>query len=262
MRLSVRSLLALSVCAWAVSVPARGEIIGYTTDTVIPHLETLDDAILSEAWDDLEDDGHTLVRVDSLAPGPLAGLDTLVVGVVKNGFALSPSQVDVIESFVLDGGKLVFLGENNAFFHANNVAVGGRFGIEYPTADPSDTVMTDVPLPRHPVMDGPHGVVNSIDGSGNAATFYGSMSSPGPHGRSFLDFPGGNSAGVVIEPDALGLDSGLVIALAEITVWENPLYGEDDNRALWRNIFAYVPEPATLSLLVIGGLAMVCRRRR
>lgn len=216
-----------------------GEVIGYTTDAVISHYLTLED--LTEAFDDLVADGHTLVPIRSLTSASLAPLDCLYVGLVRNGFQLSKEQIDAIEVFVRHGGKLVFQGENNTFFHENNVAVGARFRIGFPATDPRQNALTDVN--SHPITQGPYGAVGVVNGSANAPEGYGSMISPGPNGFSLVDFTTGESGGIVIEPGNLGPQSGLIVFFAEINVWlENYLQG--DNRALWRNTFAYDPAPA------------------
>jgi hypothetical protein len=222
------------------------ETIGYTTNSVVPHYQSLDDAAMSTVRGDLEAAGHTLVPVNSLNPGDLDGLDRLVIGVVAPPYTLSEAQMDVVESFVLDGHDLVFLGENNNYFRDNNVVVGGRFGITYPPVggDPLETVLDLVAT--HPIMQGPFGDVTVVDGSNNNPTYYGSMLDPGPSGISILDFPGGNSACVVIEPCMLGLTSGCVVAVAEVNVWDNGQVNAGENRIFWNNIFAYSPEcPAT-----------------
>jgi len=238
----------------------QGALIGYTTDSVISHYRSLDNSTISQGRTDLINDGHTLTPVNSLTAGDLSGLDTLVVGVVRDGYTLSSSQVDVIESFVLGGGNLVFLGENE-LFNANNIMVGGRFGITYPAQMPPEVILNNVVLPRHAIMAGPYGQVDVVDGSNNSSTAYGGMTSPGPYGRSILDFPGGESAAVVIERNAIAAGSGIVVAFAEINIWDNSQYFAGDNRALWRNTFTYVPEPATLALLGLGGLLLRFRKR-
>lgn len=217
-----------------------GQVIGYTTHAVIYHFATLDELTL--AFDDLVADGHTLVPINALTLANLVQLDCLVVGVVNSGLQLSKEQIDAIEIFARHGGKLVFLGENNTFFHENNVAVGSRFRIGFPEQDPPEVVLTDVNA--HPITQGPHGAVQVVDGSRNSSTFYGSMLSPGPNGFSLVDFPGTGSAGIVIEPGNLGPSAGLIVSYAEINVWTDNAYLDGDNRALWRNTFAYAPRPA------------------
>ena len=69
------------------------------------------------------------------------------------------------------------------------------------------------------------------------------MISPGPNGTSIINFPGGHSAGVVIEPDAHEPGSGLIVAYSDINAWHDAGYLDADNRALWRNTFAYCPTP-------------------
>lgn len=220
---------------------AGGEVIGYTTNTLIHHNTEL--TSMSQASADLVADGHTLVPVNALtSQADLAGIDRLVVGVVSPRAVLSTAQVDVIEEFVNNGGKLVFLGENFVFFD-NNTAVGGRFGIVYPTSNPPEVVLTDIQ--SHPITLGPFGAVATLDGSRNQPGAFGSMSSPGPNGVSIIDFPGGDSAAVVIEPDAHAPGSGLVVAYSDINPWHDNLYLAADNRALWRNTFAYCPTPGT-----------------
>ncbi|MBU0719099.1 MAG: hypothetical protein KJ749_12685 [Planctomycetes bacterium] len=214
-------------------------VIGYTTDAIITHVRSLDHFEFALARADLEGDGHTLVPLAFLHPTILADVNTLVVGFLSDLQTLTPAQVNVIENFVRGGGKLVFLGENNTFYHANNVALGGRFGIEYPLTDPPECIIIDVPDPRHGIMAGPYGEVDVVDGCPQPAGRFGSMSSPGPYGRSILDFPGGNSAAVVIEPGALGPGSGPVIAFTDVNVWQLDRYNAADNRALWRNAFAH-----------------------
>jgi hypothetical protein len=158
------------------------------------------------------------------------------------GLQLSKEQIDTIELFARHGGKLVFLGENNTYFHENNVAVGTRFRVGFPETDPPEIVLTDVNV--HPITQGPHGTVAVLDGSRNGPTFYGSMLSPGPKGFSLVDFPGGGSAGIVIEPGNFGPTAGLIVFFAEIDIWTDNAYQLADNRALWRNTFAYDPAPA------------------
>ena len=207
---------------------------------MIGHSNTLDE--LTQAFDDLVADGNTLVPINVLTPANLAQLDCLFVGLVDVGLQLSKEQIDAIELFARHGGKLVFLGENNNNFHENNVAVGARFRVGFPETDPPEIVLTDVNV--HPITQGPHGTVAVLDGSRNAPTFYGSMLSPGPKGFSLVDFPGGGSAGIVIEPGNLGPSAGLIVFFAEINIWTDNAYQFGDNRALWRNTFAYDPAPA------------------
>ena len=214
-----------------------GQVIGYTTDAVIGHFITLDE--LTRAFDDLVADGNTLVPINVLTPANLVQLDCLVVGLVDDDLQLSEEQIDAVELFARHGGKLVFLGENNNNFHENNVAVGARFRVGFPETDPPEIVLTDVNV--HPITQGPHGTVAVLDGSRNAPTFYGSMLSPGPKGFSLADFPGGASGGIVIEPGNLGPGAGLIVFFAEVNVWTGNAYLDGDNRALWRNTFAYDP---------------------
>jgi len=173
----------------------------------------------------------------------LARMDRIVVGVISPAPAavLSTAQVDVIEEFVNNGGKLVYLGENFVFFDINT-AVGGRFGIVYPTSNPPEVILTDIKA--HPITLGPFGAVGTLDGSRNQPGAFGSMSSPGPNGISIIHFPGGDSAAVVIAPDAHAPGSGPIIAYSDINAWHDNLYLTADNRALWRNTFAYCPTPA------------------
>jgi hypothetical protein len=163
--------------------------------------------------------------------------------------------MDVVEDFVLQGGRLVFLGEHNLDIHPNNVVVGGRFGIEYPpegTEQPE--VFIDVFQP-HPITDGPFGRLSFIDGSINSPGCFGSMTSPGPNGISVMEFAGGNSGCVVIEPEVLGPNSGLVVAVAEVCIWFNSEIVLADNRAFWRNIFAYSPTgPVGVEAHTWGGI--------
>lgn len=213
--------------------------IGYTTNSVVQHYGDLDDASRTTARTDLVAQGHTLVPINSLDPGDLAGLDGLIIGVVSHLDQLSAAQMDVVEDFVLAGGNLYFIGENNSHFRDNNVVVGGRFGIEYPAVDPSEVILDLVSA--HPAIQGPYGPVALVDGSNNNPTFYGSMSSPGPYGLSILDFPGGNSACVIIEAGLLAPTAGFVIAVAEVNVWDNDQIDVADNRVYWNNLFAYAP---------------------
>jgi len=246
--------------AWNPSQPLLPENIGYTTNTLIPHYQTIADAVHSTCWGDLIAAGHTMIPVNSLNPGDLNGLDRVVVGVVSPGQVLSTAQVDVIETFVLGGGKLVFLGENNNHFRDNNVAVGGRFGIAYPPVggDPPETILNIVAT--HPIMQGPYGNVNTVDGSNNSSGYYGSMASAGPNGASILDFPGGNSACVVIEPGALGPNSGVIVAVAEVNIWDNDQVNYGDNRIFWNNIFAYCPtQPTAVEAATWGAVKAVFR---
>ncbi len=100
---------------------AAGEVIGYTTNALIQHNTELSTMVQASA--DLVIDGPTLVPVNALnSIADLAGLDRLVVGVISPNQVLSTAQVDVIEEFVNNGGKLVYLGENFVFFNINTLA--------------------------------------------------------------------------------------------------------------------------------------------
>jgi hypothetical protein len=108
-------------------------------------------------------------------------------------------------------------------------------------------------------MQGPYGNVITIDGSNNTATFYGSMSSPGPYGNSILDFSGGSSACVVIEPGNFAPGSGLVVAVAEVNIWDNGQIALGDNRIFWNNIFAYCTASTAVKPVTWGGLKVTYR---
>lgn len=219
---------------------AGGQRTGYTTSQVAFHTLTLVDLFV--ASDDLVNAGNTLVPINSLDPGTLAGIDRLVVGLLAD--PLSAADMDAVEAYVLAGGDLVYLGENNTFFRDLNQQVGGRFGIEYPIVDPPQVVLRDIV--DHPITNGPFGQVNEVDGSSNEARFFGSMRSAGPYGQDLVLFPGGNSAVVVIEPGALAPGAGSVIAFSEINIFFNT-YALGDNRALWQNAFAYDPPSSVVT---------------
>lgn len=216
-----------------------GQRIGYTTTQVVMHTLTLVDLFV--ASDDLVNAGNTLVPINSLDSSTLEGIDRLVVGLLAD--PLTDADMDAIEAYVLGGGDLVYLGENNRFFRDLNRQVGGRFGIEYPIVDPPQVILRDIV--DHPITNGPFGQVNEVDGSSNEPRFFGSTRGPGPYGQDLVLFPGGNSAVVVIEPGALAPLAGSVIAFSEINIFFNT-YALGDNRVLWMNAFAYQP-PASVA---------------
>jgi len=214
---------------------AGGEVIGYTTDASYPHFYELPD--LSMAAADLVADGHTLVPIGPLSTSALEGIDRLVLG-LADGFRawVTSADLDVIEAYVRDGGRVVFLGENNLFFHASNQAVGLRFEILYSDSDPAQNNFTAIHA--HPITSGPFGAVELVWSPYNTPVGFGSIETTGPYASSLVDFDNGFSASAVIEPNALAPGSGVFVAFPDVNVFLED-YQVAHNRRLWRNAFAY-----------------------
>lgn len=217
-------------------VGVEGKTIGYSTEFIVPHDLRL--TFFPAASQDLVDDGFTLVPVDSLDAAALENVDILFLGLFDTNTSLDALQTIQILQFVLSGGALVFLGENNLGYGAGNVSVGGPFGLEFPDLDPDQDVLTDVRL--HPLTRKPLGPITSVRAPINQPGFFGSIADPGPFGKTLVAFEDGSAHVVVIEPGALAPGSGRVLFVSEANTYLQD-YFLGNNRELWRNLFAYDP---------------------
>ena len=177
--------------------------------------------------------------------------------------ALSTAEKTALSDFVKAGGFAVILSDNNsseAWSTTNNSFVS-PFGIE--TTGSFNTAASIIDPTGNPISNGPFGLVTSLTGIASGA-----FTTKPEAFKPLAQLSGGQQivAGY-FEQNALGAGSGAVLFVGDANVY-NSRWATDANYDLLSNFvtFAAVPEPTTVSLLLLGsgiaGLSAWRRRRR
>ena len=203
--------------------------------------------------------GHTIVPISSFETVDMVGLDSLML---KQPYSqgYSDSEISAIHAFVNGGGGLVVHAEGGAGsdgYISNVNSLVSPYGVIYADSATENSGHTITDMVAHPVTDD--------------VTMFGvdyqrwmiSITLPA------IDLTIGSGA-----DDALAVVNGVggagnVVLLTDSSMWRDLGVGSDrslktgDNQLLLENIIRFtIPEPATVSLLCLGSLVLLRKRRK
>jgi hypothetical protein len=207
--------------------------------------------------------GHTIVPISSFETEDLVGLDCIML---KQPYAenspagFSDSEISAIHDFVNTGGGLVVHAEGGSGsedFVDNLNSLVSPYGVVYADMATANSGVAIAGLVAHPVTDG----VTMI-----GVDYQRKLISITPPAIDLTVKSGEYNVLAVV--NGIG-SAGNVVMLSDTTLWKDPEAGSNysmisgDNRLLLENIVQFtVPEPATISLLCLGSLALLRKRRR
>jgi hypothetical protein len=192
----------------------------------------------------------------------LSGIDIFFTD--RNAISASPTPADIsnLVSFVNGGGVLLIHNDRSTTFTSLDPLLNA-FGIDLVSL-PTDSLETlTIPLPLHPIMDGPFGQVSAMqlrDASRYAAT--------SGEVVTVAAWQNGDGAITVLPPGAGRLGAVIVLPDVErfLLDFDSSLgTGQTETAAL--NAVAYavslaVPEPGSAMLLIVASVLSLMRRRR
>lgn len=207
--------------------------------------------------------GHTIVSVSSFETEDLVGLDSLMLkqpylGNRPAGF--SDSEISAIHAFVDGGGGLIVHAEGGTGskdYVDNLNSLVSPYGVIFADLATANSGVTITGLVAHPVTDGV--TMFGVDYQRKLI----SITSPAID----LTIRSG-------EYNALAAVNGIggagnVVLLSDTTMWKDLEVGSNrsiktgDNQLLLENIVWFtIPEPATVSLLCLGSLVLLRKRRK
>jgi hypothetical protein len=207
--------------------------------------------------------GHTIVPVSSFETEDLVGLDSLMLKqpyLVNSPAGFSDSEISAIHAFVDGGGGLVVHAEGgtgSGDYVDNLNSLVSPYGVLFADLATANSGVTITGLVAHPVTDG----ITMI-----GVDYQRKLISITPPAIDLTIRSGEYNALAVV--NGIG-GAGNVVLLSDTTLWKDPEAGSnhslitDDNRLLLENIVQFtIPEPATVSLLCLGSLALLRKRRK
>jgi hypothetical protein len=260
----LRGALSGVICL-AVALPAGAKTVGidarhgYSADSILATSSSF-----SIFRNTIVSAGHTIVPKASFNAGDLAGLDALILNqpYEQNSPAgFSAGERTAIHEFVAEGGGLMVHAEGGrGFLHDNLRSLVNPYGISYlsrATCADGRTVTGFVP---HPVTAGLTSI--GVDYQRRLTR------TDWPAIRLTIE-SGSYEDNVLAAVNGVG-GSGNIVFLTDTGLWHDPDPASDrpitfgDNLLLLENAVAFItiPEPATVVLMALGGLAVVRRRKR
>ena len=190
--------------------------------------------------------GHSIVELEG-SPGAinasvLAGFDALFIMDPESG--LLSAEITTIHNFVDNGGGLFVAWDGGSHTASlNNLLAPYQISLAGVNNVGSPLLSNFVP---HPVVDGIGSIAFHAGSTINVA------------GSAISLIAGGDPSVLAVAGPGCR-----VVVIGDASLFKDSLIGEGDNEGLTVNIANYtVPEPAALSLLALGGLAMIRRRRK
>jgi len=207
--------------------------------------------------------GHTIVPVSSFETEDLVGLDCLMLKQpysINNPAGFSNSEISAIHTFIDGGGGLVVHAEGGSGsedFVDNLNSLVSPYGVIYADMATANSGVAITGFVAHPVTDG----VNMI-----GVDYQRKLISITPPAIDLTIKSAEYNVLAVV--NGVG-GAGNVVMLSDTTLWKDPEAGSNysiisgDNRLLLENIVQFtVPEPTTISLLCMGSLALLIKRRK
>jgi hypothetical protein len=206
--------------------------------------------------------GYTIIPISSFEAADLVGLDSLILKQPNSYYSptgFSASEISAIHAFVNGGGGLVVHAEGGSgseTYFSNVNSLVSPYGVIYADSATEASGHTITDLVAHPVTEGV-----TMFGVDYQRQFI-SITSPA------VDLTIGSGP-----DDALAVINGVggagnVVLLTDSSLWSDLGAGSDrpitfgDNQLLLKNIVQFtVPEPATVTLLCLGSLALFKKRR-
>lgn len=207
--------------------------------------------------------GHTIVPVSSFETEDLIGLDCLMLKqpyLVNSPAGFSSSEISAIHAFVDGGGGLVVHAEGGTGsedFVDNLNSLVSPYGVIFADLATANSGVTITGLAAHPVTDG----VTMI-----GVDYQRKLISITPPAIDLTIRSGEYNVLAVV--NGIG-GAGNIVMLSDTTLWKDPEAGSNyslitgDNQLLLENIVKFtIPEPATVSLLCLGSLVLLSKRRK
>lgn len=176
--------------------------------------------------------------------------------------ALSNIEQAAVSAFVRGGGFAVILTDNNSNSNwlATNTTFVAPFGFST-SGSYNQSSLSLLNPSGNPISNGPFGTVTTL-----AAVAQGSFSSTPQSFTTLAQLSGGQVVAGYFDSNALADGSGAVLFVADANVF-NSGWATEQNYDLLSNFvsFAAVPEPSTVSLMLLGSGAaglLALRRRR
>ncbi len=253
---------ALAIALGCAVAAHAGRNIGYFTDARFGAYGYTFSSELSGLGAALTGDGHTLNGLSTISSSSIAGMDVLYVPLepaYQGQSSITNAELADLMAFNAAGGEIVWQLENGLWNSSDN-DLWSRMGLGITQSSNIDggQLLADDP---HPVMNGPHGVVNPWDVSYAIGETFISDSRV----DSLMKMRDGSSALPFVDCGWNGAGSASMFFLMDVNGFENAVF-DPNNVNLARNMFEYncdpVPEPATMAALGLGLAAMVRRRRK
>jgi hypothetical protein len=199
--------------------------------------------------------GTTFQAATSLTPEFMESVDVLILLTAFDDSRpvspLSVAEQGLLHDFVLEGGDVALLAENDFFSDAINDTLLHPFGLNIVGAIGSDATAV---VPLRPPLTGPNGPVPFL--KPNLAGYFDQLGSA--EVLATLD-ENGQPVMVFIPPNALGPGSGLVLATAD-----SDMFLESGRLIMNSFDLLLVPEPASWMLVLAASVSacglVACRR--
>ena len=200
--------------------------------------------------------GATFSGAATLTGAYLSGVNLLIVQAIVDGAnipisTLTGAEQTALFDFVKNGGTAIIATENGLGYAAASASLVSPFGITDSGANLSGTQTCTITNPTgNPVTSGPYGTTSSL-----TYGFCGAYSAMGSYATSIGTI--GVLTGLAYIPkNAIQPGSG------SVTFFSDTLSGVAPSNSLISNVASTVPEPSATLLGLLGGFAMLARRRR
>ncbi|MHC4911129.1 MAG: hypothetical protein ACYTF9_15590, partial [Planctomycetota bacterium] len=227
-RMLVCSVLTLACVSWATA----SVVVTQVEERAFFSLWLLSEHIQQDVAHADVQKAHDVSAVPVFNAETLAGVDVVYVSPALDELNLTIDEIDALEQFVLDGGRLIVPGDYT-MWSAQFFDLAARFGVSFGDELINLQLTASVTDTNNTVMNGPGGHVDSFTGSAICS----SLGSTNPDFQVIAEWSTG--------PNAIGYlrhGFGDVVFLSDFNTFDTDMYDEAHNQILWANLFFADPE--------------------